>query len=200
VASAVQADPGQVPLSVALGELREWCDRIPLQLPREVQYAKLGLAGMRDVAGWEQEWSRIRKRVDGVSGRPLGWIAVAYADEAAADAPAIEEIVAAAIETGCRGVLIDTFDKQGPRLTEQMATSVIERMASRLHEEGLILALAGRLIVSDFSTVCRTSCDVVAIRSAACLGEQRTQHISRERVSLCRDVLDRSAAAIRNAC
>jgi uncharacterized protein (UPF0264 family) len=200
VADALRAYPGRVPLSVALGELREWCDRIPMRLPAEVQFAKLGLAGMRDTGDWEQEWSRIRNRLDVVSGRSFDWIAVAYADEAVADAPPLAEIIAAAIESGCRGVLIDTYDKQGSRLTELMTPAALDRTALELHEAGLILALAGRLTIADFRVIGRTACDVVAIRSAACIGEQRTQHISRERVSLCRDVLDRSADEIRNAC
>jgi uncharacterized protein (UPF0264 family) len=130
----------------------------------------------------------------------LNWVAVAYADEDAAEAPPLDAVLQAAVTSGCRGLLVDTFDKRGPRLLELVDLERLSRLAEELHREGLFLAVAGRLRTPDLVRLRESPCDLVAVRSAACLGDARTQEISRHRVTLCRQALEATSPAFRNAC
>jgi len=178
-----------LPLSVAVGELREFHEFSPSMAPEQVSLSKMGLAGMQADPQWRGRWVDARQRIDSASGRPLDWVAVAYADAEAAQSPAISEIVDAAIETGCAGVLIDTFDKSGGSLLDLLSVDRLDQLANEVHGQGLFLAVAGRLSIDDLRVLRETACDVVGVRSAVCLGEARSRRLIRERVTLCRTAL-----------
>src|SRR5947209_3237758 len=82
-----EAVPPEVPVSVALGELRDWrgIEGPGREAFAGLTYRKLGLAGSGP--GWAEEWSRLRDAWG--AGPP--WIAVAYADWIEADAPHPEQ-------------------------------------------------------------------------------------------------------------
>ena len=106
------------PLSVALGELSEWDHGPPTgwrPLPSGVQFAKAGLAGLREVSDWSARWRRLQSLVASESVAPA-WVAVAYADAAAACAPTWRDVIAVAADLSCRVFLIDTWGKSSGRL------------------------------------------------------------------------------------
>ncbi|HTI51125.1 MAG TPA: (5-formylfuran-3-yl)methyl phosphate synthase, partial [Planctomycetaceae bacterium] len=115
--------PG-TPVSVALGEVVDWegtdasdTGRIRDTLPPGIDFVKLGTAGLGNDLRWSSRFRQIA-----APGKPPGetpapeWVAVAYADWTLAQAPAPRDVVSAAGECSCRGVLIDTFTKEGPGL------------------------------------------------------------------------------------
>lgn len=179
VARQVAAEIDSVPLSMALGECRDWLDRTELpQLPAELTYVKLGLAGMACVDRWPQKWVALRRRWSTHGDFGADGIAVAYVDHVTAAAPAPEDVVSAAIDTGCRGVLFDTFAKRGRTLFEELGGAELRTLIEQSRAAGLMVALAGSLRIRDLPDVRALSPDIVAVRGAVCETNDRIQSLS----------------------
>jgi hypothetical protein len=169
---------GRVPVTAALGELRDWLHDVPFPPLPSLSCVKLGLAGMGACSDWRAAWRQVRSRFEQAAARPLGWVAVACADAHLAASPGIEEIIEAAAATGCRGVLIDTFSKSAGPLLAHVSIGKLTSCADRVHDAGLFLALAGRLSADDLSPLSSVPADIIAIRSAACAGSDRGGRVS----------------------
>ena len=178
------------PLSVALGELLDWAGRgdVPA-LPSEVIFAKLGLRDLAGVNEWPAEWQRIRGEFDRQRSGPLEWVAVAYADEAAARSPSLDEVIAAAAKASCAGLLIDTTTKSGQTLADFVPVTKLRETAERCHASGMFLAIAGSLTIEAIRQLGDVSADIVAIRSAACRNANRRDAVDVARVARFRAAL-----------
>jgi len=96
-------------------------------------------------------------------------VLVAYADTPAlAMSPAT--LLEVASTTGAAGVLLDTADKSGPRLTELVSPTWLTNWVAAAHRRSLLVALAGRLRAEDLPIVRRCGADVAGVRGAACDG------------------------------
>jgi uncharacterized protein (UPF0264 family) len=166
------AVPAEVPVSVALGELREWVEAPDLDWSG-LAYRKLGLAGAgRD---WARRWKEI---VEVTPGPP--WIAVVYADWQLADAPQPEAVLDIAVTVPrCVGLLVDTWDKSRPGGLDLSWAPLIERTKSA----GRLVALAGRLDIEAIRRLAPLGPDLFAVRGAACAGGDRLGAIDRRRVA-----------------
>lgn len=198
----IAAVSGRAPVSAALGETCDWlrdagatdsASVVP-RLPTGLTFAKLGLAGLSRSSDWFTDWHRVRSVFETAAGRPLPWVAVAYADADVAQAPPVGEIIAAAARTGCCGVLIDTWDKSGHGVLELIPTDELRSWRRLARERGLFFALAGRLRSDDLRRRSIRACNVVGIRSAACADGDRTQMIAASRVAELRRRLHRRGA------
>ncbi|QDU39926.1 hypothetical protein Mal4_42800 [Maioricimonas rarisocia] len=170
--------------SAALGEVSDWFETCAVPaLPGGLRYAKLGLSGLGRSASWCREWQDVRRRFEEASSGSWEWIAVAYADQQAADSPRLGEIIPAAAEASCAGVLIDTFDKRNGDLLSHLIAGELGEAAVQCHASGLFLAVAGRLSVASLSELAGTGCDVVGIRSAACEARDRQAAVRAECVA-----------------
>lgn len=169
IARQISNEGRTISLSVALGELSDWIDLddVPT-LPDEVTYAKLGLHGQANNCGWQRSWSAIRESFDRRRETPLKWVAVAYADQATLQSPPLDDVVYAAIETRCAGLLIDTFSKTNGTLFDGVSLSELHATAGRCHSSGLFLAVAGRVTLDSLRDLIEVDADIIAIRSAAC--------------------------------
>jgi (5-formylfuran-3-yl)methyl phosphate synthase len=190
-ASALQKDerPLRTPLSAALGEVREipdWIDACHRHLPAPMKWLKLGLSGMAKSADWVDEWLQARFAIEQRLTQPVRWVAVAYADVAAAMSPSIDAVLAAAAHTGCAGLLIDTYDKSGGRLLEHLGQEQLRQISRRVHNRGLFYAVAGRLRASDLASLREVGADIIAVRSAACAEDDRQTAVDQYRVALLR--------------
>ncbi|WZP00031.1 (5-formylfuran-3-yl)methyl phosphate synthase [Isosphaeraceae bacterium EP7] len=175
-AAVARLAPAGIPVSVALGELREWDKQPP---PRSeswagITYRKLGLAGSGPdgTAAWmtlRQAW-----------GPGPRWVAVAYADWAEANAPDPDQVLDMAISApDCVGILVDTWSKLKPSPVDLSWSPWIERArkASRF------VALAGGLDESAIARLAPLNPHVFAVRGSACQRGLRTEAINSERVS-----------------
>lgn len=178
VAKFLRACYSTVPLSAALGELGDWhrVSDVP-QLPTDLRYLKLGLAGMRAEAHWQHRWLETRQTFDGIADTEFQWIAVAYADWRPANSPPPLDVAAAAIETGCVGVLIDTWQKSGKSLLDWISPEDLHSLMEFVRGHGLMVALAGSLRREHLPAIAPLRPDIVAIRTAACRDEQRDSPI-----------------------
>jgi len=174
----------RIPVTAALGETGDWLDAqaFPV-LPPDLACVKLGLAGLRDRHGWKSDWVDIRARFDAAAGARLGWVAVIYADADIADSPPPDDVAEAAAESGCRGVLIDTFSKSSGSLLTRVTIDQLETWTARVHAAGLFMALAGRVSAEDLPPLSRVPADIIAVRSAVCLAGRRDARISAEHVA-----------------
>ena len=195
IAQSLRETGVDVPLSVALGELSDWTNATDdITLPQEVAFAKLGLSGMRDRHDWRGDWRRVRERINQSRGVPLRWVAVAYADVEIARAPLIDDVATAAIETGCAGLLIDTFAKTGRSLRDWVTASQLRQVSEQCHGSGLFLAIAGSLQLHDLRAFRGVNADIIAIRSAACENHDRKGGISAIKIAQFRDSIVRTSA------
>ena len=173
-----------IPLSVALGEVHDWRDARSIPpLPESVTFAKLGLSHLAPHNNWSNEWLRVRHLFEERRTARLNWVAVAYADADAATSPPIDDVLTAAIDTNCSGLLIDTFTKTGLTLTDCCDLTSLAQLAERCHSAGLFLALAGRLTRESLPTLSRIPADVFAIRSAACEAATREGRVTEPAVA-----------------
>lgn len=179
-------------LSVALGETAEWMtdSSVPV-LPESVTYAKLGLSGLGSRVDWSEPWCQVRSRFDEQRSKPLNWVAVAYADAKEAASPHVRDVLNAAIETDCSGFLIDTWTKDGRTLLDEMDQTSLQSIAQLCKEAGLFLALAGRLNQGHLEQLREIELNIVAIRSAGCVGSDRTSVLDLHRVQAFRSELHR---------
>ncbi len=172
------SDP-EIGLSVALGELQEWpADRERSALPDGITWAKLGLRGEQQRPDWRERWLCLRQELDQQSGRALNWIAVAYADAEKVQSPAVHEVLQAAVETGCAGLLIDTVTKSGGSLLEYLSPLELLDIMRRARECHLPVAIAGKVSARDLPLLCALEPDIIGVRSAVCRQGDRAQAVS----------------------
>ena len=155
-------------ISAALGEVLDWQHAPVPVLPPHLQYAKLGLAGLRNERHWEPMWRQLRVEFDVLRGKPLDWVAVAYADADLARSPPVRSVLEAAIEGDCRAFLIDTFDKSGGRLVDWIPATELREIVEHAHAHQVAVALAGRVTAADLPCLLWSEPDVIAVRGAAC--------------------------------
>jgi uncharacterized protein (UPF0264 family) len=157
---------GKVPLSVALGELLTAEGECELPAAADIQFAKLGLAGCRAEHDWHQRWDR---RIERLSS-PAAAVAVIYADWLTAGAPPPAEVLAHAVRTGCRAVLLDTFDKSQGSLFAHLPLAQTTDLVGDIHRLGLPAVVAGSLSVPMIGQLIEAGADCLAFRGAACRG------------------------------
>jgi len=174
------------PISCALGELQEWWPGDDGTLPDFPEaaldgcdFAKAGLAGCRDHCDWTVSLQQLRRRFGAVP----GWVAAAYADASRADAPEVEEVVAAAKMGACRVLLIDTWQKDGSTLLDWLSLERLQRISDDCLSAGVLLALAGRVQLGQVGALLRVRPAIVAVRGAVCEGGDRAGRISASRIA-----------------
>ena len=184
VRAVVDEVAGRVPVSVALGELGDESEVRP-QLVPGASIAKLGLAGWRKREDWRKRWR------DAIAAWPdrVTAVGVAYADWEFADAPAPQEIRAAAAAAGLRGVLIDTFQKRQGGLFKCWTEQELGRWVASLRELGMWSAVAGSLDARGIARAVSCSPDWVGVRTAACHGDRfgrvSSLHVAQLQAALC---------------
>ena len=171
--------PPAIPVSVALGEIADWNDRIDLAEIRrslhKINYIKIGFATI-DCA-WRSRWREVRAAVS--AGRR--WVAAIYVDYERAESPHPDEIVAEAIALDeCAGVLFDTWSKgdRGETALDFSWKPTIDAIRS----SGRFIALAGGLDDRLIGGLGPLRPDLFAVRGAACAGDDRARGIDLDRV------------------
>jgi uncharacterized protein (UPF0264 family) len=126
---------------------------------------KAGLANTSD-----RDWPSLLRTFVASAPEGIEPVAVAYADWQRAGAPKPEELIASAVAAGCRLLLIDTYDKSAPGVMSSPGSGNVAGWIRAAQAAGLWVALAGRLTVESLPLARDLGPDVLAIRSAACLG------------------------------
>jgi uncharacterized protein (UPF0264 family) len=181
ITEIVHVGGGRRPISVALGELAD--DR-PIRIPRGVQFAKLGLAGVVRQAFQPDRLRRLTPL-----GSPVAWrdrwreaidqfpaetspVAVVYADFEYAEAPSPEEVIECGRQLGCRAMLIDTFDKHGPGLLGNLSIAEVERLVTAARSANMLVVLGGQISGNQLPDLLPLEPDYIAVRGAVCRGDR----------------------------
>jgi uncharacterized protein (UPF0264 family) len=104
-----------------------------------------------------------------------GLILVFFADAMPAFDP-----VAAALEAGARGVMLDTAGKRSGALLEHMAIGDVARFVTAAQEAGLMAGVAGALRPAHVAPLLALGPDVIGFRGALCRGESRSASLDPE--------------------
>lgn len=193
VADVVGQSPS-IPCSVALGELRDvLVERPEIVIPSAVRWVKLGLSGCAGQPDWSQRWSDWRATIE----TPAAWIAVAYVDADRAEAPSVNDVLTAAIDTGGAGLLLDTYCKTSGTLLDCMAIPQLRAITQRARFAGLMIAFAGRVQLDDLPTLIELQPDLIAVRSAVCRNHDRTAAVDATLVAEFRQAMHAASVATR---
>ena len=145
-------------------------------------YIKLGLYGVSDpsgAAGIIKPAVRAIKYVD----PSIGVIACGYGDWKTIGSISPLLLPRIAARSGADGVLIDTINKDGKSLFDFLSEDQLVKFISEAEDQGIIGALAGSLREKHAGQLRRCNPDVVGIRGAACVGNDRKRGaLSSERV------------------
>jgi (5-formylfuran-3-yl)methyl phosphate synthase len=162
---------GRRPVTAALGEAG---DEVAIETTARAFAAagaslvKVGFDGISNIRVVD---GLARAAVRGARGghAAAGVMLVAYAD-APADAVSPAALLEVASSAGAAGVLLDTANKGGPRLTELVGLAWMTEWIRLAHRRSLAVALAGRLRAEDLPVVALSGADVAGVRGAACDG------------------------------
>lgn len=188
IAEITQAVAGRVPVSAAFGELTDWNEAEAVRFGdtiRGIQFAKIGLAMCARLPDWQMRWQAF----NGCLPESAARVAVIYAD-AAACAPASDEVLEQAVHANCRAVLIDTFDKNTGALLTHWGQPQIQKTIQRIRSYGMMVVLGGSLDASAITTLLPLAPDLIAVRTAVCKSSSRTAPICPEQIRRLRALLN----------
>ncbi len=177
----------RAPVTAALGELTRFMTISPSR--PSVSMVKLGLS--HAAPSWRDDLSAAL-----LPYRPARPVAVAYADHQRAGAPEPHAVLQWAINHRAAALLFDTFIKDGRGLFHWLDDDALRSLVNAAHASGVQVALAGSLRLSDVSRCAALGCDIIAVRGAACDGDDRTARISAERVTSLKHALAASASPL----
>jgi uncharacterized protein (UPF0264 family) len=174
------------PVSAALGEASDddLMARAQAAARAGATFVKVGFARMRRRRDLEDTVRTLAQTIDRL---PL--VLVAYQDCEAADAPSPDDLLAIAQRINAAGILIDTYDKRRAGLPALVSSWALESFVSRAQTPNRIVAVAGKLTISDIEFVRNTGADVIGLRGAACDGG-RNGMVTAARVRALRHQLD----------
>ncbi len=163
--------PTLVPLSIALGDATDAehltslvaCTGLPRR--RTETFVKVGFRHRPAGA----LIPIMRAGLSAATDRGLVLVPVAYADHASAGSPRPDEVLDAAVAVGARGLLIDTYSKDGRSLLHWMDMIGLAELGNRARAAGMLFALAGGLEGAELEAAAEIA-DVVGVRGAACRG------------------------------
>lgn len=179
IAEIAREIPRHLPLSVALGEVMERdAHSTSIDLPSNVCYAKLGLAGCATAPDWLDKWSRQLELLPQSTVR----VAVAYADWQRAECPPPEDVIQIGAQFGCRVLLVDTFSKRDGTLLQHLQRAELVRIQQTARSYGMSFVVAGSLDVDEIRTLKALQPEFFAVRGAVCHGS-RTNQIDPRRVN-----------------
>ena len=134
---------------------------------RGASLVKVGFAGTRDHAAIGV---LADAAVSGARSGGAGVVLVAYADrlhESVSPATLLD----VASSAGAAGVLLDTADKRGPRLTELVSPAWLTTWVADAHRRSLTVARRGPAPDRRLADLCASrGADVAGVRGAACTG------------------------------
>ena len=165
----------RTPWTLAGGELRDGVAAIHEHVRRTIALldegvppaaVKAGLAGTA-AGDWQGLFGEF------AAGLPAGVapVAVAYADWERAGSPSPVEVISAATAAGVGVLLVDTFDKAGHAVVGHAESAArVADWIGRARRAGMLAVLAGNLTAETLPAAVACGPDVIAVRSAACVG------------------------------
>ncbi len=179
-------------LSIALGELAEPTWSKVSEIAERFDFAKVALAGCAKREEWRKRAGSLAAEIGG--GERL--ILVHYADHSRAISPDWKDTLGAAVELGCKYLLIDTYDKSAGRLWDWYIPGTIRELANAANAQGIELSIAGSLRLDELSWARTLGASVIGVRGAACQDGSRVLGLCRDRLRLLSEIFSNQAVTL----
>lgn len=169
--------------SIALGDLPNKPGTIGLAAYAAAQLgADYIKAGLYDVTNYDEAFAMMRSIVKSIRMVSDDAIVVAsgYADFKRFSGVAYDELVNAAKDTGSDVVMLDTAIKDGNTLFDALSVDEIKDFVDRGHAAGMKVALAGSIGIDHIDTICQIKPDIIGVRGAVCVDQNRENLITAE--------------------
>ena len=180
VSDVLRAVDRQRPVSVALGDL----PAAHLIVPDQVDFVKVGLAQCGEMSDWQVRWEALWRTIPTRCLR----IAVIYADWESAGTPRPRQILDTAQQLGCRGLLVDTYEKQRGSLFDLCRHDELQEWLTQARQWNWLVALAGSLGPTHMLEAVSWNPDVIGVRGAVC-ANGRNSTIDPHRVTLLKSAM-----------
>jgi len=171
-ASQANSEPEQqFAISAALGEalaLEEHAPILRQHCLERVDFAKLGLAQLRNKKHWWKIWeSKISLLPSHIQS-----VAVAYADHITCNSPSPSDVATVGMQLGCSFVLLDTFCKQKGSVFHHMPENTTSKFIEDCKQNGQQVVLAGSLSPATMEKAVTCAPDFIGVRGAICLSDR----------------------------
>jgi uncharacterized protein (UPF0264 family) len=170
--------PQQQLVSVALGELTEpGVSQAVRALDERFDYAKIGLAGARNVRDWEARWQKLLNTMPPKVSR----VAVAYLDHESCESPEPTAVIAAAAKASCDVVLFDTYDKLAGSFADFVTGLDLGNLLASVRSGRMKSVLAGSIGTENLLAAAQLAPDLIGVRGAVC-DHDRSSEVTLDRL------------------
>jgi len=178
IKTIVTAINGVCPISATIGDLPMQPDSVfkavDDMVNTGVDYVKIGFFPDGD---WLATLQKLHSHTDLWQQQRTGLIAVLFADTQ----PDLT-ILSTLKNSGFKGVMLDTMDKQKGSLTQVMAPVTITQFVNLTRQHQLLCGLAGSLKADDIAKLMPLNPDYLGFRGALCNQHNRTAQLSQSAV------------------
>ncbi len=102
-------------------------------------------------------------------------VACGYADAYKIGSVLPDIIPKVAYDSGCDLAMLDTYIKDGHRLTDHLNKDQLKEFTDKSHEYNLKVALAGSVNANDVALLKEINCDIMGVRGCVCTGGDRNK-------------------------
>ncbi len=135
-------------------------------------YVKVGLYGTKNYDQAMEVMTSVVKTINEYD-KNIIVVACGYADAKNIGSILPEDIPKVAKDSGADIAMLDTYVKDGHRLTDHMNKEELSVFVQTSHEYGLKVALAGSVNKNDVSMLKEINCDIMGVRGCVCKGGDR---------------------------
>lgn len=139
-------------------------------------YIKVGLFGTKNYDEAKEVMDAVVKTVKEYDSN-ITVVACGYADSYNIDSVSSDLIPKVAHDSGCDVAMLDTYVKDGRRLTDYLDKTQLAEFTETSHNYNLKVALAGSVNKEDMSLLKSISCDIVGVRGCVCTDGDRNNGV-----------------------
>lgn len=164
-----------------------------------VDYVKVGLLDFTSVERAVYFVQRLQEALD----HSTCWgklIIAGYGDRKGSSGFSPLDIPLIASKGGAKGCMLDTYDKSQGSLFDYLTKESLENFVNQSKEAGLICALSGSLTEAHVSQLHDIQPDIVGLRGAVCIGQQRQGSLDSEKVAAMKKAISNNFSSIGMAC
>lgn len=135
-------------------------------------YVKVGLYGPKNYDEAVDVMNAVTKTIHDYDDS-ITVVACGYADAYKVGSVESGQIPEVAHDTGCDIAMLDTYVKDGHRLTDHLNKNQLKDFVDKSHDYNLKVALAGSVNEGDVQLLEDINCDIMGVRGCVCTGGDR---------------------------
>ena len=137
-------------------------------------YVKVGLYGTKNYDEALEVMNAVSRTINDYD-KNITVVSCGYADASNIGSVLPEDIPLVAKDSSSDIAMLDTYVKDGRRLTDYMTTEQLEHFVNKSHDLGLKVALAGSVNKEDVGMLKEINCDIMGVRGCVCSGGDRNK-------------------------